>query len=49
MTMEPKSKRFKTVRDYYKDGLWTREMVLNAVDRWITTQEALEILEEDVS
>lgn len=42
--MSEKSKKFRTVNDYYKNGLWTREMVENAVGRWITQEEALEIL-----
>lgn len=42
-----KSKKFKTVREYYKNGLWTMEMVQNAIGRWITAEEAEEILAEE--
>ena len=40
------SPRFKKVKDYYDRGLWNRNMVVNAVDRWITRAECGEILNE---
>ena len=42
-----KSKKFDTVSNYYKNGLWTKEMVQNAVGRWITADEAKEILAQN--
>ena len=38
------SKKFKTVKSYYDKGLWTEAMVSNAVGRWITEEEANEII-----
>lgn len=38
------SKKFQTVKDYYDRNLWTEAMVRNAVGRWITEQEAEEII-----
>ena len=38
------SPRYNTVKGYYDRGLWTAEMVRNAVGRWITKEEANEIL-----
>lgn len=38
------SPKFKTVKDYYDAHRWTRKMVLNAVGKWITEEEAEEIL-----
>lgn len=40
------SKKFGRVKGYYDKGLWTAEMVRNAVGRWITAGEAEEILGE---
>lgn len=34
------------IKDYYTKGLWTRQMVLNAVGKWITEEEANKILQE---
>lgn len=34
------SKKFETVKNYYKLGLWTAQMVHNAVGKWITQGEA---------
>lgn len=45
--MPTKSKKFNTVKEYYEKGLWNREMVLNAAGRWITYEEAMEILGEE--
>lgn len=41
-----KSKKFDRVKAYYDKGLWTADMVRNAVGRWITAEEAEEILRE---
>ena len=38
------SKKFQTVKSYYEKGLWTETMVRNAVGRWITEDEAGEII-----
>lgn len=40
------SSKFGRVKDYYDNGLWTAQMVRNAVNRWITAAEAGEILGE---
>ena len=36
--------KFEKVKHYYENGLWTEQMVLNAIGRWITQEEADEIL-----
>jgi hypothetical protein len=36
--------KFERVRNYYQSGLWSAQMVLNAIGRWITQEEADEIL-----
>ena len=41
----PKSTKFEKVKGYYEKNLWTAQMVRNAVNRWITAEEAEEILE----
>lgn len=38
------SKKFNTVKGYFDKGLWTENMVRNAVGRWITEGEAEEII-----
>lgn len=38
------SQKFEKVRRYYLDGLWNETMVKNAIDRWITSEEAEQIL-----
>ena len=38
------SPKFEKVRHYFETGLWTEKMVRDAVDRWITLEEAEEIL-----
>ena len=38
------SKNFQKVKDYYNKGLWNKKMVLNAVGKWITQEEADTIL-----
>lgn len=40
-----KSAKFDKVKDYYDRALWSAQMVRNAVGRWITADEADEILE----
>lgn len=42
------SPKFKTVKDHYDGRRWSRQMVLNAVGKWITAAEAAEILGESV-
>ena len=39
------SPKYKKVKYYYDRGLWTAEMVRNAISRWITQEEADKILE----
>ena len=40
------SDKYTLVRDYYQRGLWSAARVQNAVGRWITQEEADEILTE---
>lgn len=40
------SEKFEKVRYYYKNHLWTKEKVKNAVGRWITEEEYQEITGE---
>lgn len=40
------SPKYEVVKGYYDRGLWTVQMVRNAVGRWITQQECNEILKE---
>ncbi len=42
--MDEHSAKFEKVKDYFDRDLWTAEMVQNAVGRWITQEEADEIL-----
>ena len=37
------SKKYSKVKGYYDAGLWSLEMVRNAVGRWITEDEFTEI------
>lgn len=37
------SKNFEKVKEYYDNGLWSKEKVFNAVGRWITEEEYKEI------
>ena len=41
------SKNFEKVQNYYKKGLWSLEMVKNAVGRWITETEYKEIIGQE--
>lgn len=43
------SKKFEKVKAYYEAGRWTKPMVKNAVGRWITEVEYLEITGEGYS
>lgn len=42
--MNEHSARFEKVKGYYDCRLWNRQMVMNAVGKWITAEEAEEIL-----
>ena len=35
--------KFKKVKEFFDAGLWSEEMVRNAVDRWINADEFREI------
>ena len=37
------SPKYKKVKTYFDKGLWTEQMVINAIDKWITLDEAKEI------
>lgn len=41
------SKKFYTVKNWYDTNRWTKEMVYNAVGRWITAEEYAEIVNEE--
>lgn len=38
------SPKFEKVLNYYKNGLWNENMVKNAIGKWITKEEAEEII-----
>ena len=38
------SPKFERVKTYYDEKLWNETMVRNAIGKWITTEEAEEIL-----
>jgi hypothetical protein len=40
------SQKFELVKKYYEAGRWTKKMVQNAVGKWITEDEAKEIIGE---
>lgn len=40
------SQRFEIVKKWYEEGRWTKEMVKNAVGRWITQKEYEDIVKE---
>ena len=42
--MDEHSPKFGVVKDHYDNGRWNAAMVSNAVGRWITAEEAEEIL-----
>lgn len=35
------------IKKWYKEGLWTRQQVLDAIGKWLTEEEAEEILSTD--
>lgn len=41
------SKNFNKVKNYYNKHLWTKKMVWNAVNRWITAEEYKQITGEE--
>lgn len=45
--MNEHSAKFEKVKGYYDAGLWTEDMVRNAVGKWITEDEADEIIHGD--
>lgn len=47
MAKKKYSPRFETVKIWYLKGLWSEEMVENAVGKWITESEKKEILKEE--
>ena len=40
------SEKYEVVKSYYDRGLWSAERVRKAVGKWITADEAAEILGE---
>ena len=40
------SAKYELVKSYYDRGLWSAERVRNAMGKWITAEEAAEILGE---
>lgn len=42
--MNEHSKNFKKVKNYYDNGLWSKDRVRAAVGKWITKEEAEEIV-----
>lgn len=40
------SEKFNDVYYYYKHNLWTKDMIKNAINRWITEKEYEEIIKE---
>ena len=44
--MAEHSTKYEIVKRYYDEGLWNETMVRNAVGRWITEEEAEEILSQ---
>lgn len=41
------SNKYSTIKNYFDRGLWSEKMVTNVVGRWITKEEAAEILGHD--
>lgn len=41
--MNEKSKNFEKVKRFYETGVWNKQMVHDAVGRWITAEEYSEI------
>lgn len=42
--MNEHSKNFEKVKNYYDNGLWSKKRVRAAVGKWITEEEAEEII-----
>lgn len=40
------SEKYELVKSYYERGLWNEERVYKAIGRWITEEEANEILKK---
>lgn len=47
--MADRSAKYERVKGYFEAGLWNATMVQNAVGKWITAEEAAEILGADSS
>lgn len=41
------SERFDILKTYYEKKLWSKERIISAIGKWITEDEAKEILKED--
>ena len=41
------SKNFEKVKKFYENGIWNKQRVYNAVEKWITKEESKEITGED--
>ncbi len=41
------SEKYDLVKSYYDRGLWSAERVRKAIGKWITAEEAVEILGEE--
>ena len=46
--MSEHSAKFELVKKYFDICLWNEDMVNNAINRWITEDEAAEILEANI-
>ena len=41
------SKNFEKVKKFYENGIWNKQRVYNAVEKWITKEEYKKITGED--
>ena len=41
------SEKYEVVKSYYDRGLWSADRVRKAIGKWITAEEAAEILGEE--
>lgn len=41
------SEHFEKVKHYYESGLWSEDRVRKAIGKWITAEEAEEILRKE--
>jgi hypothetical protein len=41
------SKNFEKVKKFYENGIWNKQRVYNAVEKWITKEEYKEITGKD--